>query len=1041
MGQDSKEGGVSAKAIPSLKPSEPLTHHEKLPEKELDVSEVIRRTKKQTDKRYYAEVTIQDHPVRGLLDSGAMCTIIGQELAKKIILPDMTSTPANIKLKTADGTYHRITEIYPLKFCYKGKSKIIPTVILPQLQQSAILGLDFWEEFEIVLTVNTVEIETYPDQNGTLSENHELTIQEAERLQEAIKTLPFTEKGKLGRTHLLQHEIDTGTTKPIRRKAYVTSPYLQLMIDQELDRMLELDVIEVANSPWNNPMVTARKPNGKLRYCIDARALNEVTVRDAYPLPNINRILPRLRKTTYLSSIDLSDAFWQVPLRKEDRCKTAFTVSGRGFYQFKVMPFGLVNSASTLCKLVDQVIGADLEPMVFKYLDDIIIATETLEEHLAMIKEVSERLRKAGLTVSIDKSKFCLKKLRYVGYLIDKDGVHADPEKIEAVSSYPTPTSVKEVRRLYGMASWYRRFIEGFATITAPITDLIRTKGPKKFEWTDAAQKAFEEIKERLTTAPVLTAPTFGDPWFLETDASDFGIGGVLKQVQNGEERVIAYFSKKLSKAEQKYTVTERECLAVIASVEKFRCYIEGAYFTVISDHASLTWLKNLKDPQGRLARWALRLQSHDYKILHRPGKLMLIPDALSRAVYLIDMSENAKQDNEYNELIEKVRKSPDEYPQFRIQNEILYRHCRNWDNTVSSRWKIYVPGFKRNEVLQECHDDLTAAHGGVFKTLHRVRTDYFWPSLKHDVIDYVKKCIICKLTKSTNKNQTAPMGLDRSPEKKFETLCIDFIGPFPMSSKSHRWLLVAIDNFTKFVTIMPMRTATAAKTIQLLDEQIFTKFGTPENIILDNGSQLKSKLFLDFAQKKKIRLNFTANYHPQANPTEAANKTIMNAVRAYIKDHKSHRKWDENVQQLACAMNSAVHTSTKMTPYAAVFGEEIALTGDAHRLRLTGDHHISENEKLQKIQDDIIIELDKAYENRRKRYNMRTRVIVYQPGDVVYKQNFKQSNKGKAYMAKLDHKYETAVIKERVGSNCYILSDANGKTIPGTFNVQNLKT
>lgn len=540
-------------------------------------------------------------------------------------------------------------------------------------------------------------------------------------------------------------------------------------------------------------MVIVKKTNGRIRYCIDARGLNAISLKDAYPLPNINRILPRLEKTRYLSSIDLSDAFWQIPLRREDRCKTAFTVSGKGFYQFKRMPFGLINSASTLCKLIDRVIGADLEPFVFKYLDDIIVATETFAEHVRILAIVAERLKEAGLTISADKSRFCLRSLRYVGYLIDENGVRPDPEKIKAVLEYPSPKCVKDVRRLFGMASWYRRFIQDFASITAPITDLLKTKCPRKFVWTDQAQQAFDELKRILTSSPVLAAPTFEDPWILETDASDYGVGGVLKQIQNGEEKVIAYFSKKLSKTAQKYTVTEREALAVISAIEKFRCYIEGVHFTVITDHASLKWLNNLKDPQGRLARWALRLQAHDFTIEHRAGSKMAVPDALSRAVCLVDTTIiQPSIDDEYRDMFEAVEKDPDSFPQYRIENETLYRHCKlSQYNELDNPWKIVVPKSKQAEVLAECHDDVTAAHGGIYKTLYRIRQDYYWGTLKKDVMKHVGQREICKLTKATNKNQTTPMGKDRNPEKKFETICLDFIGPFPLSKLGHRWILV----------------------------------------------------------------------------------------------------------------------------------------------------------------------------------------------------------------------------------------------------------
>lgn len=979
--------------------------------------------------------------MRGLLDSGASCTIIGKDLADRIELPPPRKTTNAIKLRMADGAVHMVDEVYDLNFVFMMKRTVVPTIILPQLTQEVILGMDFWQQYEIEPSICTVEEEEL-EKESPVGENHELSTQQAEQLQAVLKQMPFSKAGVLGKTHLIEHsiEIKSGST-PIRRKAYVTSPYMQLKVDAELDRMLELDVIEPAESSWNNPMVIVKKPNGRIRYCIDARGLNAMSLKDAYPLPNINRILPRLEKTRFLSSIDLSDAFWQIPLRKQDRCKTAFTVSGKGFFQFKRMPFGLINSASTLCKLIDRVIGEDLEPFVFKYLDDIIVATESFEQHVKVLEIVAQRLKAAGMTISVDKSKFCLKSLRYVGYLIDENGVRPDPEKIRAVLEYPAPKCVKDVRRLFGMASWYRRFIQDFASITAPITDLLQTKIVRKFKWTNEAQEAFDELKRRLTSSPVLAAPTFGDPWFLETDASDVGIGGVLKQKQGDEEKVIAYFSKKLSKAARKYTVTEREALAVISAIEKFRCYIEGAHFTVITDHASLKWLNNLKDPQGRLARWALRLQAHDYEILHRPGSQMAVPDALSRAVEMVDVSELVSgEDEEYKVLLHNVRNAPETYPDYRIENEILYRHTQDFNQDLENRWKVVVPPSKRTLVMKECHDDVLAGHGGILKTLYRIRQDYFWPKLKHDVVQYVTKCLICKLTKATNQCQTAPMGSDRSPENKFQAISLDFIGPLPMSKKRNRWLLVTVDDFTKYVTLHPMIKATAEKTIQVLEEHVITKFGTPARFILDNGTQFKAKLFRQYAERKKIQLWLNAYYHPQPNATEAANKTVVNAIRAYIKDDKSHRDWDLHLHELACAINNSVHSAIKMTPFYAVFGERLAHTGEDHKLRITDEQVDTSEAKYQKIRERIIVELDNAYQNRLKRYNLRTRPIVYYPGEYAFKKNFKLSKAGSYYMAKLDHKYEAVIIHEKVGSNCYKLRSLDGKVLPGTYSTQDLK-
>lgn len=299
---------------------------------------------------------------------------------------------------------------------------------------------------------------------------------------------------------------------------------------------------------------------------------------------------------------------------------------------YKRMAFGLCNSGATLCRLIDDVIGCDLEPNVFVYLDDIIISTETLDEHFKILKILGERISKAGLTISVEKSRFCTKELNYLGYVVTKEGIRPDNKKIEAILNYPQPKNVRDVRRLLGMAGWYRRFIKNFAIITAPLSDLLK-KSKTKFNWGNKAENSFKNLKILLTSEPILANPNYDLPFIIQCDASDFGVGAVLVQGVGDVEKIVAYMSQKLSAAQRKYQTTERECLAVLMAIDKFRPYIEGTNFTVVTDHASLLWLQNLKDPAGRVGRWALRLQSYDFKLVHRKGKFMVVPDALSRSV------------------------------------------------------------------------------------------------------------------------------------------------------------------------------------------------------------------------------------------------------------------------------------------------------------------------------------------------------------------------------------------------------------------------
>jgi len=308
---------------------------------------------------------------------------------------------------------------------------------------------------------------------------HSLSDSQRKELQGIIDTFPSSENLGLGRTNLIYHSIKTGDAIPVKQRHYPISRAVEKHLFDELDRMLTLDVIEESeDTSWSSPVTLVKKPNGKVRLCLDARKVNEVTEKDAFPLPLINGLLSRLENTKYISSIDLKDAFWQIPLDDDAKNKTAFAVPGRPLYRFKVMPFGLCNAPQTMCRLMHKVVPYRYHDQIFVYLDDLLITSSTLAEHLGLLRLVSLWLREANLTINISKSKFVLRELKYLGHIIGEGCIKVDPEKVAGITTFPIPTSTKQLRRFLGMSGWYRRFIPNYATVTAPLTDLL-TKSTK----------------------------------------------------------------------------------------------------------------------------------------------------------------------------------------------------------------------------------------------------------------------------------------------------------------------------------------------------------------------------------------------------------------------------------------------------------------------------------------------------------------------------------------------------------------------------------
>ncbi|KAK9718340.1 Reverse transcriptase (RNA-dependent DNA polymerase) [Popillia japonica] len=353
---------------------------------------------------------------------------------------------------------------------------------------------------------------------------------------------------------------------------------------------------------------------------------------------------------------------------------------------------------------------------------------------------------------------------------------------------------------------------------------------------------AFTTLKNHLVAAPVLSCPDFSKTFTIQCDASDYGIGAALTQEFDDGEKVICYLSQSLSRQQRKFSTTEKECLAVLWAIEKLRPYVEGSHFKVITDHYSLLWLRKLQNPSGRLARWSVRLQQYDFEIIHRKGKEHLVPDALSRAVPVVEtvaiIPETPSTDKWYNKLLESIQRHPIRYPKFRIEDQLLYKAVDTKNEygfpEQQGKWKIVVPKDKRIEILHQHHDIPTSGHLGVYKTFHRLATKYYWPKMKSDVASYIRKCQACIKSKPEQRTKAGEMGGHSQISAPWEVISIDLVGPLPRSSKGYNHILVVVDLFSKFSLCFPLRKATASKVVEHLENDVFLLFGVPRKIVSD---------------------------------------------------------------------------------------------------------------------------------------------------------------------------------------------------------------
>lgn len=1015
--------------------------------------------------RPFLAVDIYGQSVSGLLDSGSSISILGSHSHVTFLELGATLAPCEgvCKIQSVNGVASNIVGYLHLPVVFQDTVKIIKFHVIPDVKTPFIFGWDLWRAFHLAPRfLNTLprtsaeslvvaEINKLQAMETLTSEQRQV----ADKVISMFENISF-EKVGLGKTDLITHTIDTGDTKPIKQRYYPMSPEKLKELHYELDKMLELGVVEPSSSAWNNPTLLTSKASGELRFCLDSRKLNAVSKHDAYPLPYISQILDRLRDAKYLSSIDLSSAFWQIELDPTSREKTAFTIPGRGLYQFSRMCFGLTGAPATQQRLMDSLFGPDgFNNHVFAYLDDIVICHDTFEGHVALLREVFARLQNAGLTIKYSKCQFFRRELKYLGYIVNEKGLHTDPAKVRSILDFPTPSSRKEVKMFLGTASYYRRFIKKFSLMAAPLNKLTSSgKKAPPFKWTPEAEESFQMLKQALVSAPILACPDFTKPFSLHCDASAYGIAGMLAQEIDGKEHPIAFASKSLSKCETNYSATEREALAVVFAVEHFRPYLEGSKpFKIVTDHASLRWFLNLSNPTGRLARWGCRLSPYNFEIEHRAGKDNVVPDALSRFVPCIAAIAKADSftptgDAWFDHLYTKCLNNPLSCRNLMIRDGRLFRHTKSGHGLAEDfQWKEIVAKSGRESIIEKYHCLPTSAHLGIQKTFKKIALTYYWPGLFKDVADYVRNCETCLSHKIPAQTTPGLMGSPKQCCRPFQTLSMDLVGPFPVSRNRYTHLFVVMCCFTKYVMLFPLRRATAASIIKHLEHDVFMKHGIPQTVISDNGTQFTGNEIQALFHKYSIpQIHLGPRYCPQVNPVERQNRTIVTAISSLIKD--DHRMWDEHLPHIEFAINTSISEATGFSPFLLVHGREAIVTGsvyDCTPLDVTDlsfprrEDYAGRLFALSGIFRKVREELDKAHVKNTHYYNLRRRHTELNIGQTVWKRTFPLSDKGKFFSAKLAPKYVKCTVVEKKSPLVYKLLDEYGKDA-GIWHIKDIK-
>lgn len=964
----------------------------------------------------------------GLVDSGADVSLIRFDKNKPCLFTHMK--PSSMNVSHEGGGQLKVLGEVNLSVSYGEEVHSLKFLVTENSLSELVFGIDAMKTLGLEVTRRQRAVESCEVEEWNILTK--LSVKQDLDLKGALNKFLVSTGGFLGRTNILEHQIElVEGAKPFVERPHRFSHAVEVKMIEELERMIQKDVIEPSKSCCASAVVPVTKPDGSIRLCLDSRKLNAITVRDQFPQPNAQRIFARIQnKCKYFSVIDLKEAFWQIPLSEKkvekafasSRELTAFVVPGKGLYHFKVMPFGLSNSSASQCRLMFMILGHDLEPKVFVYVDDILVLAATVEEMISLLSEVATRLRKANLSINVKKSKFFAPEIKYLGYILSTEGVKADPGKVKCIIEFPTPQNVTELRRFLGLCGYYRRLVKNFSEIANALTELTKKNA---FKWTKGAQRAFEELKVTMTTAPVLANPDFELEFTIQTDASDLGGAAILSQKIEGNERVIEYFSTKWDDHEVKYSATEKEALAVLKAIEHFRGYVFGTSFTVITDAAALTHIKTMRvEGQRRLSRWALSLSEHDMKIKHRSGRLSVAPDALSRTWRVESIV--SEDDPWFKDLFEKVQRKEPEVKEYKYEDGCLWRYCisMNEMGIPGFIWKKIVPEKGRKDLIWEEHERLK--HSGYKKCMTSLSRWYWWPRMAAMVKRMLKECQTCKKVKSPNRKTLVPMGRKPIPSYPFQWLSIDHFGPLPRSTKGNTVIFVVIDNFSKFILMKAMKSAQSQGVVDYLEREVFLKYGVPECLTSDNAKAFIGRKLVQLMNKYGIIHWTNAYYHPQSNVVERYMKTIGTACRLQVLSQGGNqKKWDEKLEETQMAMNSTVNESTGKSPFFVVYGHEYVPTGSRFAQLYDENTRVQRKrdeieESFEEMRAQVKNQLIAAEKRNRERYDLRARPQKFSIGETVWALNKKLSDASEGYSSKLDVKYLEGKVENVVGQDVY---------------------